>query len=167
MRAALVKFGTLTGLVCLLAGCVSPNGQPDNTGTGALVGGATGATIGALADRRNPGVGALIGGASGAIIGGWVGHSADEENAARRRYYSYYTPPVYYAPPAQAQLLTVADVKSLTRAGVSEENIISQINSTRTVYHLDANAIIDLKNAGVSEKVIAYMMNPKPKKAAC
>jgi hypothetical protein len=37
------------------------SGQPDRTTNGALIGGASGAAIGALADRRAPGVGALIG----------------------------------------------------------------------------------------------------------
>jgi hypothetical protein len=156
MKATWVKVLTLTGLVSLLAGCVSPDGRPDNTGSGALMGGFTGATIGALADHRNPGAGALIGGAAGLIAGGLVGHSVDQENEARRQYYS--APPTYAAAPPP-QPLSVADIKSMSKAGISDDNIINQINNTRTVYHLDANAIIGLSNSGISQRVISTMIN--------
>jgi hypothetical protein len=158
MKATLVKVFTMTGLVGLLTGCYTSSGRPDNTATGALAGGASGAAIGAIADRRNPGVGALIGGAAGALAGGLVGHSVDEQNEARRQYYASLPPPTY-VPAPQPQPLTVADIKSLTKSGVSDDNIIIQINNTHTVYHLDANAIIDLSNAGVSQRVISNMIN--------
>ncbi len=158
MKATLVKVLTLTALSGLLTGCYTSSGRPDNTGTGALVGAASGASIGALADRRNPGVGALIGGAAGLVAGGLVGHSVDEQNEARRQYYSAPPPPTY-VPAPMAQPLTVADIKSLAKSGVSDDNIIIQINSTHTVYHLDANAIIDLSSAGISQRVISYMIN--------
>jgi hypothetical protein len=156
MKVTLVKVLTLTGLVSLLAGCVSPDGRPDNTGTGALMGGVSGATIGALADHRNPGAGALIGAAAGLIAGGLVGHSVDQENEARRQYYS--GPPAYAAAPPP-QPLSIAGIKSMSKAGISDDNIISQINNTRTVYHLDANAIIDLSKSGISQRVISTMIN--------
>ena len=127
---------------------VTPDGRPDNAGSGALMGGATGATIGALADRGNPGAGALIGGVAGLIAGGLIGHSVDQENEARRQYYS--APPIYAAAPPPP--LSVADIKSMSKAGVTDDNIIHQINTTHTVYHLDANAIIDLSNSGGQPK---------------
>ena len=156
MKSKFTGILALTGLVALLAGCVSPDGRPDNTGTGALMGGATGATIGALADWRNPGAGALIGGAAGLIAGGLVGHSVDQQNEARRQYYAG-PPPYPAAPPPQP--LSIAEVKSMSKAGVSDDTIINQINNTRTVYHLDANTIIDLTNSGVSQRVISCMIN--------
>ena len=147
MKVLTIKIVTVMSLACLLAGCVSPNGQPDNTANGALIGGMSGAAIGALADRRAPGVGALIGGAAGLIAGGLIGHSADQQQAARARYY----PPPPHPPPS------IAEIKSMAKNGLSDDVIIGQIMSARAVYHLDANALIDLKNAGVSQKVIAYM----------
>ena len=60
---------------------------------------------------------------------------------------------------AQDQPLGLADVKLLTKKGVSDEVIISQIRNSHTVYHLTAAEILDLKDAGVSEKVIDYMIN--------
>jgi hypothetical protein len=50
-------------------------------------------------------------------------------------------------------------VKALAKAGLSDEVILSQIRNTQAVYHLTAAEIIDLKNSGVSEKVIDCMIN--------
>jgi hypothetical protein len=47
----------------------------------------------------------------------------------------------------------------LAKNGVSEEVILSQIRNSHTVYHLSAAEIIDLKDAGVSQKVIDFMIN--------
>jgi hypothetical protein len=66
----------------------------------------------------------------------------------------------------QEQNLSLADIKDLAKAEVADDIVISQINNTRSIFSLTAQAIIELKNAGVSEKVIAYMMNPKPQAAA-
>ena len=62
------------------------------------------------------------------------------------------------AVPAVVQ--SIGDLMSFPGVFVFGSNIIiNQISNTHSVYNLDANAIIDLKNAGVSEKVITYMMN--------
>ena len=53
----------------------------------------------------------------------------------------------------------IADVKMLAKSGLSEEVIISQIRNSRTVFHLSAAEILDLKAAGVGEKVIDFMIN--------
>ena len=66
----------------------------------------------------------------------------------------------------QEQNLSLADIKALAKAEVADDIVISEINNTRSTFSLTAQAIMDLKNAGVSEKVIAYMMNPKPQAAA-
>ena len=75
----------VSAALMLTAGCVQPNGEPNNTGTGALMGGAFGAMVGAVADRGHPGAGALIGGAAGALAGGLIGHSIDEQQRERLR----------------------------------------------------------------------------------
>jgi len=65
-------------------------------------------------------------------------------------------------PPPQAQpepTLGIEDVKALAKAGLSDDLIISQIRSSGMVYHLNAADIIQLKTAGVSEKVIGWMIN--------
>jgi len=59
----------------------------------------------------------------------------------------------------RGQPLTVVDVKSLVKAGIGDDLVISQIRNSRTVYHLSTANIIDLKSAGVSEKIIDFMIN--------
>ena len=141
--------------VILAVGCESPSGRPDNTATGALVGGATGAGIGAIVGGRNAGAGALIGGAVGALTGGIIGHSIDEQQRQRIQAYS----PQTLVRVDQGQPLEQADIKALAKAGVSDEVIISQIRNSHTVYHLSTAEILDLKDAGVSEQVIDIMIN--------
>src|SRR6266478_2384355 len=93
IKAKNLSLLTAIGLVGVIAGCTTPSGRPDYTANGALIGGASGAAIGALADRRAPGAGALIGGAAGLVAGGLVGHTMDRQSETA-------PPPTYsYAPP--------------------------------------------------------------------
>jgi hypothetical protein len=136
-----------------VAGCMSPQGRPDYTASGALAGGATGAIVGSMA--RHPGPGALVGGAVGAIVGGLIGHGMDQAHEAQLRAQA----PQTMQRVEQGQPLTVVDVKSLAKAGISDDLVISQIRNSRTVYYLTTADIIDLKNAGVSERIIDFMIN--------
>lgn len=132
---------------------MSHQGQPDNTASGALAGGATGVIIGSMA--RHPGPGALVGGAIGALAGGAIGHGMDQvQDAQLQARASQAMQRVEQHPP-----LTVVDVKSLVQAGISDDLVISQIRNSRTVYHLNTADIIDLKKARVSEKIIDCMIN--------
>jgi hypothetical protein len=64
-------------------------------------------------------------------------------------------------PPPQyrTQPMGLPDIKMLAKSGVSDEVILSQIRNSHTVYRLSAAEILDLKDAGVSEKVIDFMIN--------
>jgi hypothetical protein len=135
-----------------VAGCYSPMGRPDYTASGALAGGATGAVIGSVAGR---GPGAAVGGAVGAIVGGLIGHGMDQTQEAQLRAQA----PQTMQRVEQGQPLTVMDVKALVKAGIGDDLVISQIRNSRTVYHLTTADIIALKNAGVSERVIDFMIN--------
>jgi surface antigen len=142
----------------ILTGCYTPSGQPDNTATGALAGGAIGAGTGAIiggAAAHNPGAGALIGAAVGALSGAIIGNSIDQQQRARIQAEA----PATWERVEQGQPLGLADVKALARAGVSDEIIISQIRNSHSVYQLSTAEIIDLKDASVSEKVIDFMIN--------
>ena len=147
----------IIGLAVILSGCVGPDGQPDRAGTGALLGGLLGATSGALiggsSDRG--GEGALIGGAIGALAGGLMGDAMDQDQRDRLRR----TAPETYQRMDRGQPLSIADIKSLTRAGISDDIVLSQIANTQTSFRLSTADIIDLNSAGVSEKVITYMIN--------
>ncbi len=144
---------SVAGLAVLLNGCVSPDGTPDNTGTGALVGAGTGALIGGANGRG--GEGALIGAAVGAIAGGLFGHLFDYEQQRRLHEQA----PITYERVDQVQPLSLADVKSLAKAGVNEDVIVNQIRNSRTVFHLSAADIIDLRDTGVTDKVVNYLIN--------
>lgn len=136
-----------------LTGCMTPQGRPDYTASGALAGGATGAIVGSLS--RHPRSGALVGGAMGAMIGGLIGHGMDQEQQARLRAQS----PQTLQRVEQGQPLLATDVEALAKAGISDDLIISQIRNSRTIYHLTTEDIIALKKAGVSDKVIDFMIN--------
>ena len=140
-----------------LTGCETYEGTPDRTGTGALAGGAIGATTGAIIGNQSGrgGEGALIGGAIGAITGGLIGHSMDQQERAQLQAQA----PQTYARVEQGQPLGLADIKAMAAAGITDDVIISQIRSTHTTYRLSAADIIDLHNAGVSSNVIDFMIN--------
>ncbi len=144
------------GAAALLTGCVNPDGTQNNTGSGALIGGAVGAISGAaIGGPQHGGEGALIGAGAGAVGGGLIGYSMDQQQQARLREQS----PDTYAKVYQGQPLSLTDVKALAKAGISEDVIISQIRNSHTVYHLTAPEIIDLRDAGVTDKVVNYMIN--------
>ncbi len=146
----------MVALAGVLAGCEYPNGDPNYTGTGALTGGGVGAVTGAaIGGERNGGEGALIGAAVGAVAGGLIGNSMDRQQQERLHQQA----PQTYARVDQGQPLSVADVKALARAGIGEDIIISQIRNSHMVYHLSTADIIDLRDAGVSNRVIDFMIN--------
>lgn len=137
----------------LVTGCVSPTGQPDYTASGALGGAAAGALVGSTA--RHSGPGALVGAAIGAVAGGLIGHGMDQAQEAQLKAQA----PQTLQRIEQSQPLTLVDIKALVKAGVDDDLVISQIRNSRTVYHLSAADIIDLKNSGVSEEIIDFMIN--------
>jgi uncharacterized protein YcfJ len=155
-----MKWHSLTLAVAAVAvlatGCETPEGAPDNTGTGALMGGAVGAISGAaIGGPRNGGAGALIGAAAGVIAGGLIGHQMDQDQQAQLRAQA----PQTYVRVEQRQPLGIADIKAMVRAGVADDVIISQIIGSHTVFHLSAADVIDLHNSGVSDRVVNYMIN--------
>ncbi len=153
-----LQFFTIGLAVALLAAaCETPEGRPDRTATGALAGGAIGAGTGAIIGSQSghAGEGALIGGAIGALTGGLVGRSMDQTARERVQEQSPQTLQRF----DQGAPLTLADVRALAKAGVSDEVILSQIRNSRTVYRLSTAEIIELKEAGVSNRVIDFMIN--------
>ncbi len=150
-------FAVGVGLTLLTAACETPSGRTDYTGGGALAGAAIGAGSGAIigSATRHAGEGALIGGAIGALSGALIGNSIERSQREALERQS----PQTLTRVEQGQPLTLADIKALAKAGVSDEVIISQIRNSRTVYRLSANEIIELHEAGVSNRVIDFMIN--------
>lgn len=154
MQAALPggSWRSVTALVPLLlaCGCSSMN----NTEKGALIGGAGGAGIGALAGAacHNPGVGAAIGAGAGVLTGAVVGHSIDksEEKAKNDAVAAVQAQ-------QQAQQLGVGDIAKMAQQHISDEVIIQHIRTSGVVYHLSAAEIEYLKSNGVSDPVVLEM----------
>ena len=169
----------------LTTGCVSPNGTPDNTGTGALIGGALGALAGAASGGRHAGEHALIGAMAGVIAGGLVGHMIDQEQRQRLQQQSPQTwnklqnndaiysnspppsrppaatAPTPPAPPAatapQMQQFTVDDIKALTAAGVKPDAITKEIDISQSKFSPQDIAAAQQANPPVDPEVIEYM----------
>jgi surface antigen len=136
---AIARISCAVAGVVWLAGCATPVG-PNQMG-GTVIGGATGAVIGGLA--TDSAGGAVVGGVIGALAGALVGKDIDD--SLRQRV-------------VQGQPLAIGDIKALSRAGIGDDLIVNQITATRTVYQLSTAQIIDLRDAGVSPKVIDFMI---------
>ena len=138
-------------LTCLILGSLFLVGCQTKTGTGALTGGALGAGAGALIGH---GQGALIGGAVGAVAGGLVGAALDEQDRKIMQQNS----PRTVERMDRGEPITVSDVIRLSEGGVSDETIIKYIRSTKTKYTLSQTQVERMQQAGVSQRVINYMM---------
>jgi len=53
--------------------------------------------------------------------------------------------------------VTVSQIIEMTKAGASDQEIINEIQQSRTVYKLDGNHYARLRQTGVSDNVINYM----------
>ena len=139
----------LVFLVILIHLCSSCS---TNTGTGAFSGGGFGAIAGGA---FGGGRGALIGGAAGMIAGGLVGAVLDEQD----RKVMERTSPRTVDRMDRGEPLTVNDVIKLSQGGVSDDTIINYMQKTDSSYNLSQTQIRRLQDAGVSQRVINYMVD--------
>lgn len=123
-----------------------------NTQTGILAGGALGAGTGALIDG---GTGALVGGAIGVIGGALVGSALDAQEKETLQRQS----PETVNRIENNQQLTIDDIIKMSKAGISDDSIISLIQKTGSRYRMTTRKIERLQKAGVSQKVINYMIS--------
>lgn len=54
--------------------------------------------------------------------------------------------------------LTLAEVISMSKAGLWDEEIIRHIEASGSVFRLGADDVVRLRNEGVSDRVINYML---------
>jgi hypothetical protein len=160
LRTALSVTLCVTILPIVLAPSV--HGQT-RTGQGAVVGGATGAVIGGIIGHQNHETpeGALIGGAVGAIAGGLIGRSQDNQ-IARDRYnqqQAYNQGRYVQQQAAMASGVSMSDVISMSRSGLSEQLIISHVNTKGVQRRLEVSEIITMHQQGVSDYVISAMQS--------
>jgi uncharacterized protein (DUF433 family) len=55
--------------------------------------------------------------------------------------------------------LTQTDIISMTKAGMTDQEIINRIDGTRTVFRLTADNVVTLRQEGVSDSVVTYMLD--------
>jgi hypothetical protein len=55
--------------------------------------------------------------------------------------------------------LTQADVISMVKAGATEEDVMRRIDTTGTVFHLNADDVVRLRQEGVSDRLVTFMMD--------
>jgi surface antigen len=159
MNRQLKRTGTLVLVAAMgfwTAGCET------KAQTGALVGGAGGAALGAgigSMSHSRAGEGALIGGAIGAIGGYVVGNEMDksDQRKAQAAQPTRATREQRYAQPASANRVTKNDVIKWTDQGVKDEIIIDRVDQSGTVFTMTAADENELRDAGVSEEVVRAM----------
>ncbi|MCB1110542.1 MAG: hypothetical protein KDK64_06130 [Chlamydiia bacterium] len=140
-----------SSILILAVGTALITGCESKTGTGVLAGGASGAAIGGIIGG---GQGALIGGAAGVIAGGLIGAYLDNQDQKNLKEQS----PQTYKRVDNGEKLSVNDVINLSKANVDDDKIIGLIQKTNSHYTLNSYQIDKLRDAGVSERVINYMM---------
>ena len=148
----------------LLVGC--SNLPATDKQQGAVIGGASGAAVGA-AVTENRALGALIGGALGAAGGYVIGANSDKilgrdsEAAEEASEQSQQSP----ATPAEVQAATTADANSdgfvtldeviaMEQAGLSDDEIVQRLRATGQIFDLSQEQKDYLQQRGVSQTVI-------------
>lgn len=130
-----------------------PSYYRNDTVGGAVVGGGLGAVTGALiGGRKQRGEGALIGAGVGALAGGLVGNATDR--ADERQVAAGLAVTSQANAQVAAQAVTNFDLVEMTRAGVSEDLIISTVRSRGGRLDLSPSGLISLKQNGVSDRVV-------------
>lgn len=171
-------IGTVLVLLELISttGCVNPDGSQNNTGTGALIGGAIGALAGAAGGGRHAGEHALFGAAIGAFSGAIIGNMIDQNQrqtlqqqspqtwqtiqhndaVVQQQQPAAQTQPSGQAPPAENVIpITVDDIKALTSAGVKSDAIKQEIEVSKATF--SAQDIAAAQQANVDPAVIECM----------
>lgn len=154
----------ITTVALVFTGNVASAQYQPNTQRGAVAGGLMGAIAGAIIGENNDeaGAGALIGGAVGAIAGGAMGNARDKEIQYYQQRSQYEAQQRYYAT-EQRQLaavqsaVSINDVVSMARSGLSDSVVINQISQRGVQRRLEVSDIIQLHQNGVSEQVITAM----------
>lgn len=164
-----LRFATLV----LTASIFIANGSDaigqTNQQRGATFGGLAGAIAGGLIGDHNDeaGAGAAIGGVVGAVAGGILGNAADKEAAIAQQRADYYNAQrQQYAAQQQAAVrqsaVTIQDVITMSRSGLSEQVIINQVRQRGYLGKLTVSDIIALHQQGVSENVITTLQTVGP-----
>jgi len=144
--------GLLLGSLAL-AGCQSPY----RSDQGALLGGLTGAGVGAIIGDAvdEPLAGTAIGAGIGALTGSVIGQNLDDIEARNR---AQIEARLGRAAPAGA--VRVEDVVAMTQSGVDPDVIATHVRIHGPARQLQPADLIFLQNNGVDKVVVQMMQNP-------
>jgi hypothetical protein len=148
------KFWLAIAGLCLLlpSGCRSPYYADKGAALGAAAGAITGAAIGN--NNGNTAAGAIIGTAVGALTGAAIGDSIDADVARNQALIEQ------RMGRRMAGAATIPDVIALSKAGLSDDVIVSHIKANGVAAPLRSDDLITLSSNGVSDAVIKAMQNP-------
>jgi len=127
-------------VISLLSACETTGTR---TTTGAVGGGLLGAAVGGVIGHQSGhGLeGAAIGAATGALAGGVIGNQMDKKALENN--------------PNHITLIKIAEMAS---QGLPDAVILDEIQRTKSRYNLNSELITYLKENGVSDRVIDYML---------
>lgn len=147
-------FGVRLVSSLLLLSLLPFAGCQNNTQTGAALGTGAGALAGTIIGHQvgNKGAGALIGGLAGGLTGAAIGNAKDareERDAAQTRAATLQAN--QYA--AQRALYN-SDIVTMSQNGLSDDIIINAIRTRGGRFRTNSEAMIAMKNGGVSDRVM-------------
>jgi outer membrane lipoprotein SlyB len=131
----------------------APDYYHNDTASGTFLGGAMGAITGAIiGGKHHAGQDALIGAGVGAVTGNLLGRSKDANDDRRAAQGAAAVGQMNAQ--AAAMAVTDADLVQMTRAGISEDVIISTMRSRGTRIDLSPQSLIALRQQGVNDRVV-------------
>ena len=69
-------------------------------------------------------------------------------------------------PKPRPAALTQVDIVAMVKAKMTDEDIMRRIDATGTVFNLSADDVVKLRQEGVSERLVDYMLDTKVRAAA-
>jgi hypothetical protein len=152
LRAAHAQLAILSFWL-LAPGCAGMNHAERGAVTGATIGGLSGALIGN--GSGNAGPGAVLGAGLGLMAGSIVG---DAEDAREERDWALdQVQQAEYQAANSEPPLSNADLIYMSQNGLGDEVIRNAIDARGGRFDLDPSALVQLKQSGVSDSVIAHI----------
>src|SRR4051794_36851890 len=158
-----VAFGLLVGVLAM-AQVTPTEAQPyvyqpapdyyhNDTASGTFLGGVMGAITGAvIGGRKHGGQDALIGAGVGAVTGNLLGRSKDRTDEQRAAAGQAAVNQLNQQ--AAATAVTNYDLLQMSHAGISDDVIISTMRSRGARIDLSPQALIALRQQGVSDRIV-------------
>ena len=140
MKKAIMPL--LLVVVMTASGCMTTAGEKTKKGAG--IGALTGAAIGGIVGHQDGHgwEGALIGAAAGALGGGLIGNAMDKQQQD-----------------LNPDHISIPEVARMGADDVPDNIIIAELERTNSKYALTTEIIQYLKDNGVGDKVIDYMLS--------